>query len=98
MFVLAMVILTIGEATALPTIPALVNVLTPIEAKGRYQGLIQSYASAGRAIGPLFGGMIIELSSFTALFVIATIAVLLVLTTTAVMWKALHGSLTRYRT
>lgn len=34
MFVLAMVILTIGEATALPTIPALVNVLTPIEAKG----------------------------------------------------------------
>ncbi|KRL22690.1 MDR family MFS transporter [Lentilactobacillus kisonensis] len=96
-FVLAMVILTIGEATALPTIPALVNVLTPVEAKGRYQGLIQSYASAGRAIGPLFGGMIIETTSYTALFVIATVAVLVVLAATVVLWNALHGKLTEYQ-
>jgi MFS family permease len=96
-FVLAMVTLTIGEATAFPTIPALVNTLTPIEAKGRYQGLIQSWASAGRALGPLFGGLIIEMTSFPVLFIIATIAVLLVLVTTIGLWQALHGELKAYQ-
>ncbi len=96
-FVLAMVTLTIGEATALPTIPALVNTLTPIEAKGRYQGLIQSWASAGRALGPLFGGLIIEMSSYTALFIIATSAVLLVLMGLIVLWNTLHKNLVMYR-
>ncbi|PAK78851.1 MDR family MFS transporter [Lentilactobacillus parakefiri] len=96
-FVLAMVTLTIGEATALPTIPALVNTLTPVEAKGRYQGLIQSWASAGRALGPLFGGLAIEMSSYTALFIIATGAVLLVLVGLIVLWNTLHHSLVMYR-
>ncbi|GHP13508.1 MFS transporter [Lentilactobacillus fungorum] len=96
-FVLAMVTLTIGEATAFPTIPALVNTLTPIEAKGRYQGLIQSWASAGRALGPLFGGLVIEMTSFPVLFIIATIAVLLVLVTTIGLWQALHGELKAYQ-
>lgn len=96
-FVLAMVTLTIGEATALPTIPALVNTLTPVEAKGRYQGLIQSWASAGRALGPLFGGLVIEMSSYTALFIIATSAVMLVLIGVIVLWNILHGKLVMYR-
>lgn len=96
-FVLAMVTLTIGEATALPTIPALVNTLTPVEAKGRYQGLIQSWASAGRALGPLFGGLVIEMSSYPALFIIATGAVLLVLVGLIVLWNTLHHSLVMYR-
>lgn len=96
-FILAMVTLTIGEATALPTIPALVNTLTPIEAKGRYQGLIQSWASAGRALGPLFGGLVIEMSSYTALFIIATGAVLLVLVGIIVLWNTLHHNLVMYR-
>lgn len=96
-FVLAMMTLTIGEATALPTIPALVNTLTPVEAKGRYQGLIQSWASAGRALGPLFGGLVIEMSSYTILFIIATGAVLLVLMGIIVLWNTLHGKLVMYR-
>lgn len=96
-FVLAMVTLTIGEATALPTIPALVNTLTPLEAKGRYQGLIQSWASAGRALGPLFGGLVIEMTSYTALFIIATSAVLLVLIGIIVLWNAMHRKLAMYQ-
>ena len=64
---------------------------------GRYQGLIQSWASAGRALGPLFGGLVIEMSSYTALFIIATSAVMLVLIGVIVLWNILHGKLVMYR-
>ena len=81
-FVVAMTILTVGEATAFPAIPALVNDLTPFASKGKYQGLSNSWASAGKALGPLFGGLIIESVSYTRLFeiaVVANIAVLVVI-------------------
>ncbi|MGY0304799.1 hypothetical protein ACW180_09555 [Limosilactobacillus fermentum] len=41
-----------GEATAIPTIPALVNQLCPMEDKGRYQGIVNSFGSAGRRWAP----------------------------------------------
>ena len=67
-FALAMVVTTIGEATAFPMIPALVNELTPMELKGRYQGLTAAAPSVGRAIGPLLGGAVIEQSGYGSLF------------------------------
>lgn len=78
-FVLAMVILTLGEATAFPAIPAIVNSLTPRAVKGKYQGMANAWASVGRAFGPLFGGLVIDHSSYTMLFIVAAVANLLIL-------------------
>jgi len=78
-FVIAMIILTMGEATAFPAIPAIVNSLTPSVVKGKYQGMANAWASMGRAFGPLFGGIVIDNSSYTLLFIIAAVANLLIL-------------------
>lgn len=67
-FVLGMATLTLGEATALPTIPALVSKLSPTVAKGKYQGFLNAFVSGGKAIGPLLGGIIIDHYSYRLLF------------------------------
>ena len=97
MFVISMVVLTIGEATAFPTIPALVNTLTPVSVKGKYQGAVNAWASAGRAFGPLLGGLIIDAQSYVALFIIATITIFLVLITLATTWNLTKSKLEFYR-
>lgn len=74
-FVAAMVVLTIGEATALPTMPAIVNSLSPVAVKGKYQGILNAFSSIGKAIGPLFGGLMIEATSYHILFVICAVAI-----------------------
>jgi len=78
-FVIAMVVLTMGEATAFPAIPAIVNNLTPVAVKGKYQGMANAWASVGKAVGPLFGGIVIDHSSYTLLFIIAAVANLAIL-------------------
>lgn len=78
-FVGAMTILTFGEATAFPAFPALINQLTNATVKGRYLGLANAFTSAGRALGPLFGGLIIDIASYKVLFVIAAAVNLLIL-------------------
>ena len=74
-FVAAMVVLTIGEATALPTMPAIVNSLSPVAVKGKYQGILNAFSSLGKAIGPLFGGLMIEATSYHILFIICAISI-----------------------
>ena len=81
MFVCAMVLLTIGEALAFPQVPVIVNRITPEGVKGKYLGLVNSFGSAGRAISPLFGGLMIETFSYRTLFIVAVffnLAILLV--------------------
>ncbi|GEL15000.1 MDR family MFS transporter [Pediococcus cellicola] len=78
-FVLAMIILTIGEAITFPQIPAIANLLSPYGMKGRYQGLASSFPSAGRALGPLVGSLIIDTLSFVSLFVVASVIIALIL-------------------
>ena len=81
MFVCAMVLLTIGEALAFPQVPVIVNRITPEGIKGKYLGLVNSFGSAGRAISPLFGGLMIETFSYRTLFIVAVffnLAILLV--------------------
>ncbi len=96
-FVIAMIILTLGEATAFPTIPALVNEMTPVQAKGFYQGQIMAWASAGRAVGPLFGGIVIESISYGSLFIVAGITVSVVLIFLILIWSSVQGKLKFYR-
>lgn len=77
-FVLSIIVLTIGEATAFPTIPGIVNELSPAGSKGRYQGILNSFASAGKAVGPLLGGMLIEAASYKILFIVCFVGMLII--------------------
>lgn len=74
-FVIAMIILTIGEATAFPTMPAIVNSLSPVEVKGKYQGILNAFSSLGKAFGPLFGGLVIGAASYHVLFIICALSI-----------------------
>lgn len=67
-FAIAMVITTLGETIAFPMVPVLVNEITPMSTKGRYQGLLSAAPSMGRAIGPLAGGAIIDTVGYRFLF------------------------------
>ena len=78
-FIFAMILLTIGEATWSPAMGTLVSQLSPVSAKGRYQGLVQAFCALGRSLGPLFGGVIIDNWSYKVLFVLAFVVLLIVL-------------------
>lgn len=95
-FVLAMVVLTIGEATAFPTMPAIVNELSPVAVKGKYQGILNAFSSIGKAIGPLFGGIIIELATYQILFIVCAVAVLLVLVAVMIIVRINQARTVRY--
>ncbi|MHA6252397.1 MFS transporter [Oceanobacillus sp. CAU 1775] len=68
MFVVAMVILTIGEVIMWPAFPTLANELAPAARKGFYQGLVNSIATIGRMLGPIFGGFIVDYYNIQILF------------------------------
>lgn len=95
-YVLAMVVLTIGEATALPTMPAIVNELSPVTVKGKYQGILNAFSSIGKAIGPLFGGIVIEIASYRILFVVCALSVMLVLIAVFIIVQLNQAKTVRY--
>ncbi len=67
-FVVTMIIITLGEILTFPTIPALVDTLSTLGEKGKYQGAVSIFAALGRAIGPLVGGILIDGFSYQVLF------------------------------
>jgi MFS family permease len=69
-FLVAMIILTIGEMFIWPAVPTIAFELSPKGREGFYQGIVNSTATGGRMIGPLLGGMIVDLYSMSALFTI----------------------------
>lgn len=95
-FVAAMVVLTIGEATALPTMPAIVNSLSPVAVKGKYQGILNAFSSLGKAFGPLFGGLMIEATSYHILFVICAVSIFVMEAIVLVVVKLKQSKVTEY--
>lgn len=95
-FIIAMVVLTIGEAIAFPSIPAIVNSLSPYDQKGKYQGLTSAFPSAGRAVGPLIGSMIIESTSFVFLYSLGLFVILVVLIVIAIIIESSKKKATMY--
>ncbi|MGV0168386.1 MDR family MFS transporter [Furfurilactobacillus sp. WILCCON 0119] len=95
-FVLAISVLTLGEATAFPAIPAMVNKLTPLSVKGKYQGSVNAAAAAGRALGPLLGGILIDMTSYKFLFGTAAIAVFAMLVVVMIVRQWQYKRTTRY--
>lgn len=77
LFILAMGVLTIGEILALPAVSTYVDQRVTLSQKGRYQGLVNVFASAGRAVGPLVGATIIESSSYQLVFLLCVCSILL---------------------
>lgn len=69
-FILTMVIVTLGEILTFPTIPAVVDNLSTLSEKGKYQGAVSVFTALGRAIGPLAGGLIVDNSSYNMLFTV----------------------------
>ncbi|WP_018664019.1 MDR family MFS transporter [Heyndrickxia acidiproducens] len=67
-FVAAMVILTVGEMLMWPAVPAVASDLAPKGREGFYQGIVNSVATAGRMIGPVIGGMLVDAYGMKVLF------------------------------
>jgi MFS family permease len=67
-FLVSMIILTIGEMLVWPGVPTIASELAPEGRAGFYQGVVNSTATGGRMIGPLFGGMITDLFNMDILF------------------------------
>ncbi|MFO1444229.1 MFS transporter [Bacillus sp. Bva_UNVM-123] len=69
-FLAAMIILTIGEMLVWPAIPTIANDLAPKGKEGFYQGIVNSTATGGRMVGPLLGGILVDLYGMSILFII----------------------------
>lgn len=95
-FVLAMVVLTLGESLLIPGVPAYVNRLSPVVQKGRGQGMVNAFSSIGKAIGPLFGGLVIERLGYLKLFAVCTVADLIVGMMIGIVLLILRRSLQTY--
>lgn len=77
MFAAAMIILTFGEVFFTPVIPMIANKLAPAGQQGFYQGLVNSATTIGRMIGPVFGGLMVDLYGMQLLMVILSILLII---------------------
>ncbi|MBB6448074.1 MFS family permease [Geomicrobium halophilum] len=69
-FLIAMLILTIGELFVWPAVPTIAFRLAPKGKEGSYQGFVNSVASAGRMIGPFLGGLLADMFNMHVLFTV----------------------------
>ncbi|WP_054712132.1 MFS transporter [Bacillus sp. JCM 19041] len=71
-FLVAMLILTLGEMFVWPAVPTIASQLAPKGKEGAYQGIVNSISTGGRMIGPLFGGLIVDFYSIELLFLLVS--------------------------
>lgn len=87
-FTLDFVVLTIGETTSFAGLPAWIAQLTDVNEAGHYQGLLNITISVGRAIGPLYGGYVIEQGNYQILFI--SVFLMMIITLTIVLSYLIH--------
>lgn len=73
-FLVGMAILTIGEMIILPGVPTAISIMAPKDKMGFYQGITASAGTAGRMLGPVFGGIVYDTSGAIPLFIFGSIA------------------------
>lgn len=95
-FVAGMVVLTLGEILVFPTIPAIINQLSPNEVKGHFQGILNALISLGKAIGPVFGGIMIEHTSYQLLFDLCLVSLIIIVVVTALMISKMSDQTVEY--
>ncbi|MFB5197384.1 MDR family MFS transporter [Neobacillus sp. KR4-4] len=81
-FLVGMIILTIGEMFIWPAVPTVAFSLAPKGREGFYQGIVNSTATGGRMIGPLMGGIIVDMYNISALFIVLIVLFLIAIITT----------------
>ncbi|MFC5604482.1 MDR family MFS transporter [Sporosarcina koreensis] len=82
MFIISMVILTFGEMIVWPAIPTLASQLAPKGRDGFYQGVVNSAATIGRMIGPLAGGILVEIHGMKMMLLLLTSLMAITIVTT----------------
>lgn len=92
-FMVAMIILTIGEMFVWPAVPTVAFSLAPKGKEGIYQGIVNSTATGGRMIGPLLGGMLVDLYSMSALFTVLIGLFIIAIVTTLVYDRTLKSKM-----
>ncbi|TES54390.1 MFS transporter [Halalkalibacterium halodurans] len=83
MFLIAMIILTIGEMFVWPAIPTVAHQLAPEGKAGFYQGIVNSVATGGRMFGPFIGGVLADAYGMETLFYVLGSMFVLAFVTTA---------------
>lgn len=83
-FLTAMVILTIGEMLIWPAVPTIAAKLAPKGREGFYQGIVNSTATGGRMIGPVLGGLLVDLYGMSMLFTVLIILLVFAIFTTII--------------
>jgi MFS family permease len=91
-FIAAMTILTIGEMLIWPAVPTIADKLAPKGKEGFYQGIVNSTATGGRMIGPLLGGVLVDVYGMSMLFTILIGLFVITLFTTAIYDRKLKES------
>lgn len=84
MFIAAMVIVTFGEMFVWPAIPTIADQLAPKGREGFYQGIVNSTATLGRMIGPVAGGILVDIYDMKMMIFILTGLMSLAIITTLV--------------
>ncbi|MDR6122012.1 MFS family permease [Bacillus sp. SLBN-46] len=85
----AMIILTIGEMFIWPAVPTVAFNLAPKGREGFYQGIVNSTATGGRMIGPLLGGIIVDVYNISALFIVLIGLFIIAIVTTLIYDRTL---------
>ncbi len=67
-YVAAMVLTTLGEMLVWPAVPTAAARMAPAGQEGQYQGYVAGASSAGRAIGPLVGGLLVAVVARPAFY------------------------------
>lgn len=83
-FMTAMVILTIGEMLVWPAVPTIADRLAPKGREGFYQGIVNSTATGGRMIGPVLGGLLVDIYGMSMLFTVLLFLVFISIFTTLI--------------
>ena len=78
-FMVAMIILTLGEMFVWPAVPTIANQLAPKGKEGSFQGYVNSAATVGKAFGPLIGGVVVDSFNMQAMFLSMIVLLLIAL-------------------
>lgn len=89
-FLTAMIILTIGEMLVWPAVPTIASELAPNGKEGFYQGIVNSTATAGRMIGPLLGGLLVDHYGMQMMFIVLMALFVIAIGTTLIYDKILR--------
>ncbi|MFS0780492.1 MDR family MFS transporter [Bacillus sp. 1P06AnD] len=90
-FIAAMVILTVGEMLVWPAVPTIADELAPKGKEGFYQGVVNSTATAGRMVGPILGGFLVDVYGMQAMFMVLMILFVVAIGTTMLYDKILNA-------